>query len=365
MWRLLIDVLVPQLVEKGGMDKVLNDYLPYFEEHGYHVRVVQAVWYGVEWLVPGIEFHYLCTADASVTFREAAENYADFLRRHEKPDGVIAAGWPVTTVIARAAMEQAGVKRSLLAWPHMTFREGLEKGVGGVECMADADVVFAITREIANAVLQKYPSKKVYVIHNPIDAANIPYFEGRTENKLAFVGRLVDSKNIFLVFEALARTKKEWRLVVAGTGEIEKTKERCRQLGLDDRVTFLGWLEAPWEALRDASWLIVSSDYEGFGLVIVEALASGLPVISTPVGIAPEIIKPGENGYLYPEKSNDGLAQVLDYISDGLLPALDSQICRQSALEFKKEQMLELFLSKLDEIFAKQGVCIRENERNV
>ena len=111
---------------------------------------------------------------------------------------------------------------------------------------------------------------------------------------LAFVGRLIDGKNIELVFQAMNKAKGSYKLLVAGDGEMEKTKRLCRQYHLEDNVEFFGWVDQPWEKLKNAGWLIVSSDYEGFSLVLVEALASGMPVISTPVGIAPEIIVPGK-----------------------------------------------------------------------
>lgn len=55
-----IDIVIAQLVEKGGFDKVLNDVMPYLQKSGYHIRLIQLVDYGIEWVVDGVESTCVC-----------------------------------------------------------------------------------------------------------------------------------------------------------------------------------------------------------------------------------------------------------------------------------------------------------------
>lgn len=355
--HITIDIVIAQLVEKGGLDKVLNDVLPFLQESGYHIRLIQLVDYGIKWIKSGIENYSIRHAENAGSFRDAAEGYALFIKEHGKPNMVIATGWPVVVTITRTALNILNYSDVIvLAWPHMQLYEGSHCGVGGVECMADADAVFSICHEIRHEILKVFPTQSVIPVKNPIDLKAFPYNSKRNKHLLAFVGRLIDSKNIHLIFQAMQKSGKNFNLIVAGDGEMEKTKQLCKLYHLENQVEFLGWVDNPWHELQNAGWLIVSSDYEGFSLVIVEALASGMPVISTPVGIAPEVIIPGQNGYLYPIKDSDNLAAVLDYIWEGQLPCLDSEICQKSALCYDKDIVLKDFIQKLNNVFENFGV---------
>ena len=83
------------------------------------------------------------------------------------------------------------------------------------------------------------------------------------------------------------------------SAEHRRIVDLARELGIADRVRFLGTV--PHHAMprhyREADAVVVASRYESFGLVILESMASGTPVASTPVGIAPDLIQPGVNGY--------------------------------------------------------------------
>ncbi len=128
---------------------------------------------------------------------------------------------------------------------------------------------------------------------------------------VAFCGRLVPNKGLPQLIKAISKFENA-RLVVIGDGPArDKYEKFANSLGLQDRVFFVGWLptlEAVIEAMLSASMFVLPSKSEGGPRVLVEAMAAGMPVISTKIGIAPEVIKDGENG-LFTTGMPDDLAE--------------------------------------------------------
>lgn len=120
------------------------------------------------------------------------------------------------------------------------------------------------------------------------------------EHRVAlFVGHELDRKGVALLIDALADATTVMLLIVGGyRSAVDRMSARARDRGVESRVLFAGPQVdlAPWFAAADM--FVLPSAYESFGLVITEALASGVPVIATRVGIAPAVIRDGENGYL-------------------------------------------------------------------
>src|SRR5579884_2390081 len=136
---------------------------------------------------------------------------------------------------------------------------------------------------------------------------------------LLFVGRLDPIKGIDLLLESVALSRSGARLLVVGGAaegdpEVERLRARAAELGLAERVSFPG--AAPQEDLpryyRAADALVVTSRYESFGLVAVEALACGTPVVASQVGGLPTIIRDGENGLLVRWRCPGAFAERID-----------------------------------------------------
>ena len=129
---------------------------------------------------------------------------------------------------------------------------------------------------------------------------------------MLYAGRLSRAKGIAMLIEAwpeiLARHA-DLHLVMVGSGQ--GSWDDCeaqvtgfvRERGLSGRVIFTGQSERVWEYMQAADVFVSPSEYEGFGLTVVEAMASGLPAVVTAVGIAPELIHEGVNGFLFEPKS--------------------------------------------------------------
>jgi glycosyltransferase involved in cell wall biosynthesis len=161
---------------------------------------------------------------------------------------------------------------------------------------------------------------RVSVLPNP--APEIPPLPSREELRaeldlhgavLAFAGRLGPQKALGTALAALAVTPGV-TLVVAGDGpERSALEARARELGLDERVRFLGSVprDVVLRLFHAADASVLPSAWENFPHTVVEALAVGCPVIATAVGGVPEVVRDGENGLLVPPQDVAALAAAL------------------------------------------------------
>ena len=161
------------------------------------------------------------------------------------------------------------------------------------------------------------PASRIIVVPSVyLDARAIALAARGAEKRFdcVFCGRLVANKNPFPVLEAIARAPGQ-RLLVIGDGPLRSSLEaRARALAISDRVTFVGWLpssDAVLAAIASGSVFIMNSLSEGNPRVLVEAMAIGLPVIATRVGIAPSLVREGENGYFTDGSAADIAAKLL------------------------------------------------------
>jgi glycosyltransferase involved in cell wall biosynthesis len=136
--------------------------------------------------------------------------------------------------------------------------------------------------------------------------------------RLISVGRLVWQKAYPLLLRACARLRErgvDLRLTIIGEGEERQALETLRdQLGLRDRVDLPGALAAAQvaTALRAADLFVLSSVSEGFGMVLLEAMACGLPVVAPELNGLPEVVTDGDDGLLFRPGSDEALARAIE-----------------------------------------------------
>ena len=160
---------------------------------------------------------------------------------------------------------------------------------------------------------------KTVRIHNPatIDLAGAAATAGdlaaRPDVVLA-AGRLSPEKGVDVLIDAFARVRRpEARLLIAGEGpERGRLERQARDLGIADRITFLGQIADVRPLYRDARVLAVPSRTEAFGMVVVEALAHGLPIVATACTGPTEILDGGRFGRLVPVEDAASLAAGID-----------------------------------------------------
>lgn len=135
---------------------------------------------------------------------------------------------------------------------------------------------------------------------------------GSEDQVLGMACRLTEQKGVLYAIRAFAQIVADFptaRLVIAGDGpqRVMLGKEAGR-LGILDRVCFLGWRDDARQLLAAFDVFLVPSLWEGFGLVLLEAMAQRLPVIGSTAGAIPEVVVNGETGLLVPPADPDALA---------------------------------------------------------
>lgn len=155
------------------------------------------------------------------------------------------------------------------------------------------------------------------VIPNPICEENIESYLGERSKRFVVVGRLEPQKNHKMLLEAykiVAEEYKDYDLYLYGKGGLEQElKGLATNLGLADRVHFEGFCSDIQNRIMDATAYVLSSNYEGISNSLLEAMAMGLPVISTdcPIGGSRMLIEHGKNGLLVPVGDKQALADAM------------------------------------------------------
>jgi glycosyltransferase involved in cell wall biosynthesis len=179
-----------------------------------------------------------------------------------------------------------------------------------------SDRIIVVSRFLEEEVVGlRVPREKVRVIYNGVqEKPRVPQRE-KKGRKVLFVGNLVPQKGVDVLLEAqkiLERKGRGPELLIVGDGKEREALERLsRVLGLEG-VRFLG-LRKDTEALfRESSLFVLPSREEGFGLVLLEAMSHGVPVVAAAVGGIGEIIENGVNGLLVEKEDPDALAQAIE-----------------------------------------------------
>lgn len=163
---------------------------------------------------------------------------------------------------------------------------------------------------VSNAVLQdhacyKRMMLKTSVIHNCIDLEKIYDIQYPKENReidLLFVGRLTEQKDPLRFITCVSKLVAKGNSIKAGMLGEGELREACikhiRQLELEDIVTMYGFQANPYTLMADSRILILPSKSEGFGLVAMEAMSLGVPIVCTGVGGLKEIVSNGHDGFI-------------------------------------------------------------------
>lgn len=211
------------------------------------------------------------------------------------------AGTPVAVMTAHHSHELPFHGRRLV-WPERLCAVAL------------CDHIMAPSRDVADTLVRftHVREKKIEIVHHGFDLTrlNPAVVDGRRvrrelglEGTVVFgaIGRIYRLKNYLALIDAFAAafsTTPPARLVIVGSGDATALIARAATLGIGDCVVFTGPRDDVPEVLAAFDAFVHPAIAESFGMVIVEAMAMGLPVLSTPVGIAREVISEPENGLL-------------------------------------------------------------------
>lgn len=194
------------------------------------------------------------------------------------------------------------------------------------------------------------------VIPNGIDLERFAASPAPVAGRVLMVGRLAPPKRPDLAVEAIAKLHREYpeaELQLAGDGPDRADVERlARQLGVEEAVQLLGTREDVPELLREASCLLLTSDYEGCPLSVLEAMAAGVPVVATRVGGVPELVDHGRTGLLVDRGDRAGVtAAVGELLGDSERARRIGAAGRRAARErFSRQRMVADTVELYEEI---------------
>lgn len=219
-----------------------------------------------------------------------------------------------------------------------------------------ADGVFAVSAGVADdmAAATGLPRDKIAVVYNPacpaesdlnVAPATHRFFESG-DPVLLGVGRLVAQKGWDVLLDAMPRllAARSLKLLIAGVGpDHAALTKQIDRLGLIDHVDLVGYQASPWSWMKAADLVVMSSRYEGFGNVLVEAMAVGTPVVSTDCPYGPsEILEDGRYGMLVPVDDPAAMAAAILATLDA---PCDRQMLMDRARAFSVGTAVDIYMS--------------------
>lgn len=183
-----------------------------------------------------------------------------------------------------------------------------------------AEKLILQTEDVKKCFPEKLRSRSV-VIPNPVSEGMPEPFRGERKKQIVSVARLQPQKNHKLLLDAFADFVKEYpeyELHLFGIGELEgDLRRQAKRLGIEQKVIFRGFSSNVKEEIWDSAMFVLSSDYEGISNSMIEALAMGVPVISTdcPVGGSKTYIQDGVSGILTPVGDAKALSEAMKKVA--------------------------------------------------
>jgi glycosyltransferase involved in cell wall biosynthesis len=224
--------------------------------------------------------------------------------------------------------------------------------------------VIAVSGAVANSLKRQriFPVEKIVTIHNGIDIKRFKAIKkARTDAPLTvgIIGHIAPIKGQDLFVQAaaqIARQREDVEFVIVGEDKSRKGENRAAlerlidQLGVTGRVHLAGWQEDVRRSLSLFDIFVSASRSEPFGLVILEAMASGVPVVATASEGAVEILEDGVTGSIVPLEDVDGLARAIDaLIADA---ALRRQFTDRALAAVNDRFSLEKMVDATEDLYA-------------
>lgn len=359
-----ISILLPDL-RGGGAERVSLDLGREFVRLGHPV----------EFVLMRADGDFLSEARAEFPVvdlqtpraRQVVPALARYLRQ-TRPAALLAAMWPLTT-LAPVAARLAGYRGPVAISEHNTIYTRQYRDWGWLHHFALRSSAFVgyrlasarigVSRGVCDDIsaMSLMAAERMTTIYNPVRKLPSPAPEvlkqvdktwgGATGRRILTVGSFKDQKNHPLLLRSFAEMGDAGaRLMILGQGSNEeKLRALAADLGIAAQVIFPGFHADPAPFYASADLFVLSSDYEGFGNVIVEALSFGLPVVSTdcPAGPA-EILDGGRFGRLVPVGDAPALAQAM---AAALAEPADQDLLKRRAADFSPEIAARSYLSAL------------------
>ncbi len=209
-------------------------------------------------------------------------------------------------------------------------------------------------REQVNGLLQQ--ENKTLTIHNPVRFNRKPRIKKAKSTilNLVAVGRVSLPKDYSTLIKALVQVKKERAVhlkIVGGTfdsSEFDKVRQLVTDHELEENVEFVGYSDAVDKYYKDADIFVLSSAWEGFGNVIVEAMAFGLPIVATNCNYGPaEILDGGRYGRLVDVADSNALAVAI--VNEANSSLVDEELLFKRSEDFSESKIAKQYYQLIEE----------------
>ncbi|MGO4108864.1 glycosyltransferase [Paenibacillus sp. YAF4_2] len=235
-------------------------------------------------------------------------------------------------------------KVKVASWMHLSLTK-----IKNLDLLKSADFHLAINGENFKQLhdFNITNDKNVYLIHNPVEK---PKYNIHTKSEVAhfiYIGRLTwnGQKRVNDLLTSLSSVVGDWKLTILGDGDDKpKLTKYASELGIGQNISWHGWREDPWNISEGVTALILTSEYEGFGMVLVEAMSHGIPCISSNCPTGPsDIIEHNQNGWLYDPRDVKQLTVLIQNIvnDSSILPS--PLIIKNSIARFEIENIILKF----------------------
>lgn len=337
---------------RDGAERVIAHLANTYAEKGFLVDIIVLLHNRCEYdLHPNVNLVSFVRSD--VSRRKNLLYWIKSIRRYmkkEKPEKVISFSMYVNIITLLACV---GLHKEILISerndPTCDGRSKLDVFLTYL-LYRQADKIVFQTKRAMNS-FPKYIRKRSKIIGNPVlvgcQASDVK------QDKIVTIGRLAPQKNQKLLLTAFAQVVAKYpqiRLEIYGKGELlGSLQDQCRQLGISNSVFFKGNVSNVHACISNARAFVLSSDYEGLSNALLEAMAMGLPCISTDCAGSDEIINSGENGLLVhvgdAEELSNALMRVL---TDEELASKISRNAVNIGLLYKHDAIIKQWLDYID-----------------
>ncbi len=290
----------------------------------------------------------------AILFENAAGKLCKYIKSNQI-DVIIACGalfYPMAAIAAKRC------KIRLICWEHISPNIKSDykfQDQGRSYGAKRSDVNVLLTRSALEIYNQRFPKSNNIQIYNPIDpslAEKVPTYSIDSK-KIISVGRLGPQKNFDRLIDIAKKVLPEhpdWVWDIYGEGDYrERLEKHVDSAGLNGRVRFLGQVSDLYDKYSEYSFMVMTSDYEGFPMTLLEGASQALPMVSFDIETGPnEIIENGVNGFLCDKANDDEMVTCVNRLID------DSTLRKNmsdSAYLTSKRFSIDSIIKKWEEVF--------------
>lgn len=356
MTRIRVAVILPSL-GVGGTENMVANLAKYVDKSRFELlvisladpmdthiqRMIQDSGVAIQWCGKG-------RVSASVVFARVYRCLARF-----QPDLIHSNMYAFAFAVPYLLSHRVMLLHTIHNKPSKEFKDKYKKLIAFLYRL-DRAVPVAISDIIARELVEIYPFlKNVECIYNPVETTRYLTERHLDEKKnvcFCTVARFMKQKNHTLLLHSFAKAHRKLpdiSLMLVGGGELQSQLEQLSsELGISDAVKFVGEVSNVEDYLAKADVFVLSSDYEGLPLSVLEAMASGLPIISTEVGGVADIVT--DNGILVKPGSCDELSTAMIELAENSERRFELGVCsRRNATQYDSAH----FIAKYETLYEK------------